>query len=380
MIDVEVPKLNNNDAGYVLTDWLVEEGRWVRPGDPIAVIETSKTAEELISEQGGVLHQVVPESAECQGGDVVGHLFDSEEDHRRFTAELDTGVPAPDEAEVTTGPVLTEPARALAERHGIGLAEFGGLGRAVVRESDVQRLLDERGSTGESDVDVHEPGRVQRAVAAAVTESHRSIPAAFTAIAVPVDAALAEAARRSASGDSWIGLPELLVAVVGALHRDFPICYGHPLADGTVALPRGAHVGVTIDVGKGLKVPVVRDAHQRSVAELADVLMDFRIRAMRDTLRPADLEGGNILVSLNNEEDVLVATPIVMPGQICALSLAGTRQEPVPGADGTPAFRSVVHIGLAYDHRFVNGREAIRFLRAVRAGLETAGSDADAAR
>jgi 2-oxoglutarate dehydrogenase E2 component (dihydrolipoamide succinyltransferase) len=378
VIDVEVPKLNNNDAGYVLTDWLVEVGLWVRPGDPIAVIETSKAAEELISEQGGVLHQLVPESAECQGGDVIGRLFGSEEQHRQFTDELATGVTAP--AEATSGPVLTEPARALAERHGIPLTELSGLDRTVIRESDVRRLLDERESTAESDVDVYEPGRVQRAVAATVTESHRSIPAAFTAIAVPIDASLEDATRRSESGDTWLGLPELLVAAVGSLHKDFPVCYGHPLDDGTVALPRGAHVGVTIDIGKGLKVPVVRDAHQRSVAEIADVLMDFRIRAMRDTLRPTDLEGGNILVSLNNEEDVLVATPIVMPGQICALSLAGTRQELVLGADGTPVSRSVVHIGLAYDHRFVNGRDAMRFLHAVRAGLTTVGSDADAAR
>lgn len=376
MIDVEVPKLNNNDAGYVLTDWLVEEGQWVRAGDPIAVIETSKAAEELVSEEGGVLHQVVPESAECQGGDVIGRLFGSAEQYQRFTAELATGVPVP--AEATSGPVLTEPARALAERHGIPLAELGGLGRAVVRESDVRRLLDER--VGESDVDVHEPGRVQRAVAATVTESHRTIPAAFTAIAVPVDASLEAATQRAEPDDTWIGLPELLVAAVGALHRDFPVFYGHPLDDGTVALPPGAHVGVTVDIGKGLKVPVVRDAHRLSVAEIADVLMDFRIRAMRDTLRPGDLEGGNILVSLNNEEDVLVATPIVMPGQICALSLAGTRQELTLGADGTPVARSVVHIGLAYDHRFVNGRDAMRFLHAVRAGLRTVGSDTDAAR
>lgn len=378
MIDVEVPKLNNNDDGYVLTDWLVDEGRWVRPGDPIAVIETSKAAEDLISEQGGVLHQLVPESAECLAGDVIGRLFGSEDEHRRFTEELAIGMAAPVEPEVTSGPVLTEPARALAERHGIPLGEFSGLGQAVIRESDVRRLLDERGSADESDVDVHEPGRVQRAVAATVTESHRSIPAAFTAIAVPIDASLGEATAES--GDSWIGLPELLIAAVGALHRDFPVCYGHPLDDGTVALPRGAHVGVTIDIGKGLKVPVIRDAHQRSVIEIADVLMDFRIRAMRDTLRPADLDGGNILVSLNNEEDVLVATPIVMPGQICALSLAGTRQELVLGADGTPVSRSVIHLGLAYDHRFVNGRDAMRFLHAVAAGLETVGSDTDAAR
>jgi 2-oxoglutarate dehydrogenase E2 component (dihydrolipoamide succinyltransferase) len=123
---------------------------------------------------------------------------------------------------------------------------------------------------------------------------------------------------------------------------------------------------------------VVRDAHQRSVAEIADLLMDFRVRAMRDTLRPADLEGGNIMVSLNNEEGVLAAIPIVMPGQTCALSLAGTRHELVLGADGTPVSRSVVHVGLAYDHRYVNGRDAMRFLRAVKAGLETVESDADA--
>ncbi|MFJ3644372.1 2-oxo acid dehydrogenase subunit E2 [Streptomyces sp. NPDC090108] len=384
MTDIEVPKFNSNDTAYVLVEWLAEDGQQLKEGDPVAVIETSKAADELCCEHDGILQRLAAAPADCAQGDVIARLFATEADRQEFLAGR-TGAPtAPDEPAERL-PTLTEPARLLAAQHGVEPAALARLGLKVVRESDVRRLLSEAPQAGTATT--HTPNRVQRAVAAAVSRSHREIPAAFTAVVVAVDPALAAARELSERTGALIGLPELLVAVLGGLHGRFPLCYGTPTDENTLLLPEAAHVGVTVDVGRGLSAPVVKDAGARTLADISGLLMDYRIKAMREAFHTDDLDGANILLSLNGDEDVLLAQPIVFPGQTCAVSLAGVRREAVFADDGTVTPRSVAVVGLAYDHRFVNGSTAVEFLKAVKQALESpaalgardgeAGPDAD---
>ncbi|WP_370963806.1 2-oxo acid dehydrogenase subunit E2 [Amycolatopsis sp. cg9] len=369
MNDIEVPKLNTNDTAYVLVEWLAEDGQPLKEGDPVAVVETSKATEELYCDHDGVLHRLVTAPADCGPGDVVARLFASDADLREFLSAR----PAPAADETADGRfTLTEPARLLAEQHGVTPAALAGLGRRVIREADVQRLLRETAP------DTYTPDRAQRGVAAAVSRSHQEIPAAFTAVVVTAGPALSAARELSERTGALIGLPELLVAVLGRLTTRFPLCYGTPTAEGTLLLPAAAHVGVTVDVGKGLFAPVVKDAGEQPLGEIAGLLMDFRIKAMREDFRTEDLDGANILLSLNNDDDVLFAQPIVFPGQTCAVALGGVRQEAVFAADGTVAPRSVAVVGLAYDHRFVNGSAAVEFLKAIKAALEAPEEVSDA--
>ncbi|MGV4982174.1 2-oxo acid dehydrogenase subunit E2 [Streptomyces sp. NRAIS3] len=370
MIDIEVPKLNNNDTAYVLVEWLAEDGQELKEGDPLVVIETSKAAEELSCAHGGILHRLVAAPADCGQGDVIAHLFASEADRQEFLAGRPADpTPAVVDDSAEALPTLTEPARLLAQRHGIEPAALSRLGLRVVREADVRRLLSE--ASQDRKTRIHTPNRAQRAVAAAVSQSHREIPAAFTAVVVTVDSALATARELSERTGALIGLPELLVAVLGRLHGRFPLCYGTPTDEGTLLLPEEAHVGVTVDVGRGLFAPVVKNAGERTLDEIAGLLMDYRIKTMREAFQTDDLNGANILLSLNNNDDVLLAQPIVFPGQTCAVALAGTRREAVFADDGAVIPRSVAVVGLAYDHRFVNGSTAVEFLKAIKEGLES---------
>ncbi|ONI91931.1 hypothetical protein ALI22I_06670 [Saccharothrix sp. ALI-22-I] len=380
MIDIEVPKLNNNDTAYVLVEWLAEDGQQLKEGDPVVVVETSKATEELYCEHDGILQRLVAAPADCAQGDVIAHLFASEADRQEFLASrLADPTPGSVDEVVEGRATLTEPARLLAEQHGIEPATLSRLGLRVVREADVRRLLSEApqsggtqgGETQGGETKTHTPNRAQRAVAAAVSKSHQEIPAAFTAVVVTVDSAMATARELSERTGALVGLSELLVAVLGRLPARFPLCYGTPTAEGTLLLPEAAHVGVTVDVGRGLFAPVVKDAGERTLDEIAGLLMDYRIKAMREAFETADLNGANILLSLNNNDDVLLAQPIVFPGQTCAVSLGGTRHEAVFTADGAVIPRSVAIVGLAYDHRFVNGSTAVEFLKAIKAALES---------
>ncbi len=393
MTDLVVPKLNNNDTTYVLLDWLAGDGEQVRAGEPIAEVETSKAAEELLSDGDGVLHRLVEVNQECAPGDVIGHVFDSEEARQRFlTATVTPAGPPPDVR--PGGPVLTDSARELAAAHGLDDDELRALGKAVVRRTDVERLLADRSAAPPAATEpvvvaaaaalaagdgpepddprpVHALSRAQRAVAAVVTESHREVPAALAVIKVRADAALAVARQLTRATRTLVGLPELLVKAIGGLREDHPLLFASPGDGSSVRLAEAAHVGVTIDVGTGLFIPVVRDVEELTCAEIAETLMDFRSRAGGEGFRAGELAGGTIVVSLHTDPDVVLAGPIVFPGQTCVVAIGGTQDELALDADGQVVTRRFVNLSAVYDHRVVNGREAVAFLQAVKGALES---------
>ncbi|MEU8271620.1 2-oxo acid dehydrogenase subunit E2 [Sphaerisporangium sp. NPDC049002] len=392
MTDVRVPKLNNNDTQYVLVEWVAKDGQTVRAGEPLAVLETSKAAEEIVSEAGGVLGHHLPEGADCEPGQVIARLFVTEEERTPPAREHAREAPSagPETPADPGEPVITAPARALMDELGIGPERVRGLGKKIIRRSDIEELSPAAGPAltavpqahreraeppvpeehGEAERATDLPlSRAQQRAAAVVELSHRTIPAAYTVMKVDVGAALAAGRALTRSLRTLVGLPELLVAAVGSLHGRFPLFFASPVDARTVRLPAAAHVGVTFDVGKGLVIPVVRDASARSLEDVSRDLMTYRMSAMRGDLREHDLQGANIVVTLHNEPGVVLAVPIIFPGHACALSLAAPQQEVVPDGAGGFAVREVVYLGVAFDHRIVNGRDAVLFLDALRTAL-----------
>ncbi|MEV0390931.1 2-oxo acid dehydrogenase subunit E2 [Nonomuraea sp. NPDC050643] len=360
MTTVVVPKINSNDARYLLVEWVAKDGSTVRPGDVLALIETSKTVEELEAVAAGVLRHLVAEGAECLPGQTIARLGGDAPDP--------IPVPVP---ETASGVVVTAPARALMDELGIGEEQVRALGRKVIRRADVTALA-ARDRPEDATELVMSPS--QRRVADVVGRAHREVPAAYTVIRVDVEDALRLALELTPALRTLIGLPELLVRAVAGLIGRFEALFATPVAPGRLRRSATAHVGVTMDVGKGLYVPVVHDATHRSLGEISRTLMRHRLAAMRGAFTEEDLSGANIVVTLHNESTVTLAIPIVFPGHVCALSLAAPRKELVPSEDGPGGdfeARRIVHLGLAYDHRYVNGHDAVLFLDAIRTVLES---------
>lgn len=366
MTEIVVPKLNNNDASYVLVEWLFEDGQPVPAGEPVALVETAKAVEELVVEQGGVLHRLRQVGDECADGDLVGRLFADEEERSAFLADAGR---SPEGAEDAADMVITDPAREMIERHGLDLGRIRRLGRRTVRRADVEALL---AGAGAQDEGVRRLSRNQIAIAEVVSASHREIPAAFAAMKIDAGPALRIRRDVLATGQPPFDLVELVVAVVARLRAEFPVCFGSLRDRHTLSLPDAAHVGVTVDTGNGLFVPVVHDAETRTPGEIAGVLADLRRRAGRGAMREHELTGGNISVSVSNYADVVLSVPVVLPPQVCMLSVCGIERElrMAPGS-GEIGERPVFNLGLSYDHRVINGRYAVMFLRAAKAVLES---------
>ncbi|QLH25629.1 2-oxo acid dehydrogenase subunit E2 [Streptomyces sp. Rer75] len=388
MTAVRIPKFNSNDAAYLLLEWLAEDGEEVTDGQEIALLETSKAVVELASPGDGVLERRVMARSDCAVGDSVAVLHPDRAAYERgSTAER-----TPPGRAVDTPPetcTVTRAARELAEEHGIPPERLHGLGRTVVRRSHVEELLANTSTTpgraeapeGAQTADGRtEPlSAQQRAVAATVSASHRTVPSAFVVVRVDVDAALEHAAGLSRTEQALIGLPELLVAAMAALRPRFPYCFATLVGEDAVRTHPTAHVGVTIDTGQGLFVATVRNAETLSCADIAHRLMEFRMRSLRGSFRAEHLADSGVALSLHTDDDVVLARPIVFPGHTCSVVLPGVLEEVVLDADGTPRRRRVVNLGLAYDHRVLNGRTAMAFLRALKETLERPGPPAAAA-
>jgi 2-oxoglutarate dehydrogenase E2 component (dihydrolipoamide succinyltransferase) len=378
--DVVVPKLNNNDDSYVLVGWLVEDGEMVSSGDPVAEIETSKSVTDIACESDGVLQRLAAVGAECRPGDVVARVFASAEELEAFVAGGAAGAGGSAAAEAGDGPapVLTDSAQAFADELGLTAEQLRSVGKRVVKLEDLQRLAGVPSSptapaTAEPDhaATRHPLTRAQRAVGAVVTQSHATIPAAFAAIDVHVDAAADLTRQITRRTRRLVGVPELLVKAIAGLRDEHPMFFATGYDGTSVRIADGAHVGVTVDVGTGLFIPVVIDAHELSCDEIADEMLDFRTKAMEGGFREEDLTGANIMVSLHNEAGVVAAVPIVFPGQTCVVSLAGVRDVLALDEAGAVVKRTVSTVGMAYDHRVVNGREAVGFLQALKRALES---------
>ncbi|NEC91055.1 2-oxo acid dehydrogenase subunit E2 [Streptomyces sp. SID12501] len=369
MVDIAVPKLNNNDSSYLLVEWLFDDGDQVPADASVAVLETSKATEDLIAPASGVLQRIVPDGTECACGEVIGRLVGNTADSPPASAPpVDAGAERVANTSGTS-PLVTAPARELMDELGIDDAELCSLDKKVVKRADIERLADLRGGSGApANPEGHRLSPNQRAVWNVVSESQRTIPAAFTVVHVDMGQVEESAARLG----TMAGATEFVIAAMARLREDFPLFFAAPGETGWVRPAGASHIAVTVDVGKGLFTPVVREAEQLSVTEIADVMMDFRIKAVRDGFRGSDLAGGTALLALNNDAGVVMATPIVFPGNTCAVSLGDTRDELSVDDHGEVRLRRVAAIGVAYDHRIVNGRDAVRFLRTLRERLEHA--------
>lgn len=369
MGDVVVPKLNATDDAYTLVEWVVPDAAHVAAGDVVATIETSKALADLeVTEDGYLSHGVAPGTS-CAPSDVVGQLWSSPS----LAAAAGAHAPARAAAAASTGPdggpVITRPAQELMRERGLPADTVSGLGKPVIRRADVEAVLARR-QDGPGDNPAEVLSDHQRAVARTVARSHASIPDAFVVMKVGAAALARRQAEIAAERRSFVGLPEQVIHAMGRLHRTFPRFYCLVGDDLSLSGSASADVGVTIDVGKGLLVPVVRDVAALDVVEIAQRLMRLRTRAMRGRITETDLAGPVITLALHMDPGVVSARPVIFPGQVCTLSLTSVQGELALSPDGTVVSREFFHVGMSFDHRIVNGRDACRYLTALREELE----------
>src|ERR1700741_1503578 len=398
IIEVKVPQLSESVAEATLLDWHKKEGERVSRDGNLIHIETEKVALELPAPADGVLVRIIKQAKESVGsGDVIAQI-DTEgkaaaaapAQAKPAAAPAPAAVPAPAAAPAAPAKAPVMPAaQKLAAEKGIDTAKIQGTGRdGRVTKGDVLEAKPapavraplqqptppvnvEQLLTGRPEQRVPMSGLRQR-VAERLVQS-QSTAAILTTFNEVNMAPVMEMRKRyqerfEKEHGTRLGFMSFFVkAAVHALKR-FPVV--NASIDGTDIVYHGYFdIGVAVGSPRGLVVPILRDADRMSFAEIEKKIGDFGKRAQDGKLGIEELAGGTFSISNGGVFGSMLSTPIINPPQSAILGVHATKDRAVV-ENGQVVVRPMNYFALSYDHRIIDGREAVLSLVAIKDALE----------
>ena len=389
--EVKVPVLGESVVEATIGSWLKKEGDAVEAGEALVQLETEKVNLDVAADQAGVLQTITAHEGDTvHPGDVIATIDSSRTSVSAPAASAPQAAPVPSREEVER-PHASPVARRLAEEHGVdlGRVEGTGTGGRVTRE-DVERHLQPATAAASAptpslpptsvtpSVDGHRPethlrmSRRRQTIANRLLEAQRTAAMLTTFNEVDMTAIMDIRARRREAFQKRHGvglgfMSFFTKAVLGALH-EFPNLNAEIRGDEIVQ--KGYYdIGIAVGAEGGLVVPVVRDADQKSFAELEREIAELATKARNNTLTLEDLRGGTFTITNGGVYGSLLSTPILSPPQVGILGMHKIEQRPV-AIDNQVQIRPMMYLALTYDHRLVDGREAVQFLVKVKELIE----------
>jgi len=401
------------DIGEGLTEgeivrWLVKEGDEIKEGQPLVEVETDKALAEIPSPKTGVILKIMAKEKEIvKVGQVIviigekGEALAAPPPRPRSVGVVGELEEAPEEAPsvtVTTEPVktvlvsehaLATPAvRALAKELGVDINKVQGTGsEGRVLEKDVRQFADARGKPPEPEKKVAKVKKydlygyvdriplrgVRRSIAKAMVKSKYTAPHVTAMDEADVSELwkIREKEKKAAEkkGVKLTILPFIIKAVIAGLSE-------HPYLNATlddeneeIILKKYFNIGVATDTPEGLMVPVVKNAKDKSILQIAKELTQLVEKARNRTIDLADLKGGTFTISNYGALGGIYATPIINYPEVAILGVGKIREMPVV-RNGKLVVRKILSLALSFDHRVVDGAEGARFLNTVIARLE----------
>ncbi|WP_100488984.1 2-oxoglutarate dehydrogenase complex dihydrolipoyllysine-residue succinyltransferase [Sporolactobacillus pectinivorans] len=397
MIEVKVPELAESITEGTIVRWLVDVGNQVNQGDDIAEIETDKVNIQISAEHTGILKKIEKKVDDIvEVGEVIALLDESAE--KADTVESVTPpvtvkptLPvAVRESMVSASQIASPAARKLAREKGIDLASVQSsdpLGR--IRVDDIAHQMEiplprKASPTVEESVQ-SEPGKpVERikmthrrqTIAGRLVAAQHEAAMLTTFNEVDLTAIMAVRKRRKESfvqeHDVKLGFMSFFTkAVVGAL-KHFPLLNAE-ISGTDILVKKFYDIGIAVATDQGLVVPVVRDADRLTFAEIEKSIKDMAVKARTNKLTLSDLQGGTFTITNGGTFGSLLSTPIINAPQVGILGMHGIKKRPiaVETLEGDKIeIRPMMYIALSYDHRIVDGSEAVRFLVTVKKLLE----------
>ena len=388
LMDINAPTFPESVPDGTIAVWHKQVGDPVRRDEVLVDVETEKVVLEIVAPADGTLVEIVKaEGDTVDSGDLIA----------RFEAGKVARAPA---AEAPSAPAARQAgaspaARKLAEENGIDVSAVDGSGRdgRVTRE-DVARLLDAGPpATGAAETPVPTPASIDEPLPEPGERVERRVP--MTRLRASIARRLVEAQHNAAMLTTFneanmrpvmtmrtryrdeferahngvrLGFMGFFVrACVEALKR-FPSV--NASIDGNDILYHGYYdIGVAVSTERGLVVPVLRDADALSLAQIEDQIAGFGERARENRLTIEEISGGTFTISNGGVFGSLLSTPILNPPQTAILGMHKIEDRPV-AVDGEVVILPMMYLALSYDHRLIDGQEAVRFLVTVKALIE----------
>jgi 2-oxoglutarate dehydrogenase E2 component (dihydrolipoamide succinyltransferase) len=375
--DVRIPPLGESVTEAVVARWFKQNGEHVSADEPILEIETEKAAMEIAAEASGRLQILQPVGARVAVGAVVGRIGVEE----AVTAAPSSGAPPPprvDEGRVEARRKPAPPPAITPERPTPRVAEparaAGGARGAPAERPDerVQPAEPRHLRVVEDETERVPMSEIRRTIATRLVEAQRQAAILTTFNEVDLGELLAIRARYrerfKASHGVDLGLVSLFAHAAVLALREFPVLNAR--IDGTdIVYHRRVHLGVAVATPRGLVVPVVRNADAMTIADLERAIDGLAERARGAKITPDELAGGTFSITNGGVFGSLLSTPLLNPPQSGILGMHKIQERPVAIA-GQPVIRPMMYVALSYDHRLVDGEQAVRFVVRVKEQLE----------
>jgi 2-oxoglutarate dehydrogenase E2 component (dihydrolipoamide succinyltransferase) len=427
-IQLKVPSLGESVTQATLGAWLKKEGDPVQADEPLVEVESEKATVAVPAPAAGVLRKVMRQSGETVNvGDVIAEVEEGAAAQSTAISPAGSGpVPAgampaarangtngkaaeaarpertpgtdkvPPQAPAAARRASPAARRLLAESGVAAEAVASAVPGAAIRKDDVVRALEAKpaapapsapapapapaparapggdGAVGERERLVPMTP-LRRTVARRLVEAQHTAAILTTFNEVDMTAVLA---LREKHGEAFLqrhgvklGFMSFFVKAAVEALRAFPLVNGEIRGDAIVYKDH-YDVGVAVGGGKGLVVPVVRDADALSFAEIEKTIGELAKKAKENRITMDDLAGGTFTISNGGIYGSLLSTPILNPPQSGILGLHKIQKRAVVGPSDEIVVRPMMYLALSYDHRLVDGREAVSFLVKVKEGIE----------
>ncbi len=404
-LELKVPSVGESITEVQIGAWLKRVGEPVRKDESLVEIESDKATAELPAPADGVLTQIVKKRGEiAQVGETIAYMEENGAANGSMAAQdgapAATAVanppaaprPAPVEAQAPAAP---QPAPAAPSPQPVAPAPS-----PAPKQPPTQSLAPPRPAPLPATKKMHPSTRPKR-VDGEITVEHAAAPIGEDEELVPMSLLRQRIAERLVEAQQTQALlttfNEIDMSAVMALRSEnrelFQETYGAKLGfmsffvkavvhalkhvpvvnaeiRGTdVAYRNHYDIGIAVGGGKGLVVPVLRHAEQLSFAEIERSIAEFGERAQKNQLKVEELQGGTFTISNGGVYGSLLSTPIVNPPQSGILGLHAIQDRPVARA-GQVVIRPMMYVALTYDHRLVDGRDAVTFLKLIKESVE----------
>ena len=404
-IEITVPELGESVIEATIQQWLKKEGDFVEVGEPLVELETDKVNLEVSAKASGILSQIIiPEGQDVKVGDVLG-MIDGEAKQATSTvlpSRTPVIEPAADSHSSIKEMMETVPRRTLlatpvasrmAQEQNIDLARVHGTGpEGRVTKSDVEQYLQSQVTNESEPPEPPSPqpvipmiadlasrkeerqrmSRRRRTIAQRLLEARQTTAMLTTFNEINMSAVMDLRRRHNESFQARhgtrLGITSFFIRASLSALKAFPLLNAE-IQEDEIVLKHYYDIGVAVGAKEGLVVPVIRNADSLSIAETEQQIKNFVTKVENGSLSVEDLRGGTFTITNGGVFGSLLSTPILSIPQVGILGLHKIEDRPM-AQHGEVMILPMMYVALSYDHRIVDGREAVQFLAHIKELIE----------